>query len=315
MSINQPILEKSEQPLVLENCTDPNISQEQINALEEQSVNVAKGMVRIAGAKVRYTHLAPEHPTDEPGIVIANGYWATDGAYSALAAELAIRGRTVTHIKPPRTQGIVASVRPEHLKDVLLLQAQALWAVMKVQGEDQYDIYGHSMGAPIAARVANEKQERVHSLLLAGGAGMNGKNGFLGMLIKSGGLLHHDVYAGRRDLRRYTTPSIVTDTLIHGLRRPDRTLREGVTVAREDIRPRLERVKEAGISIGALLFDEDIFFTSGSILAATGDLLDVVHRTPGASHVYPQDHPLQHANDIISVSDTLYIRATHQQSA
>lgn len=305
MSIEKPVLETTSETLPLEHCTDPNVPAEQIHALQEQNVTVTKGQIRTSNAKVRYTLLAPEHSVDGTPVIIGNGYWATDDAYKPFAAQLALEGHTVALVKPPRTQDILPSLHPKHLKDVLLLQAQALWAVMKVMGEDQYDLYGHSMGGPVTSRVAEEKAERVRSLILAGPAGMDGGNGFITMLGNTGVLARRDVYGHRHDLRRNGTPNLLFGTLYHGFRRIDRTAREGITVAREDIRPRLQRIQESGIAIGALLFDQDAYFKSERILAASGYYLEAVHRTPDASHVYPQDHPVEHASDVAAMSDRL----------
>lgn len=310
MRIENPNVEISVEPIALEACEDAEVPQQQIEALQENNVTVSKGIARIGGARVRFTHLVPSVISDEVPIGIVNGYCGTESAYKQLAIEVALQGREVFYKRPPRTQTPFMAMRYDHLRDVLKLQSQATWGVMKAishySHHSQFDIYGHSMGVPIAIKAAGEKPDYVRSLILAGGAGLNGKNTFRGMLRKTVDVARNDVGGGRKELTKYVNPAVIlVDTAHHVLRRPDRTVREGFTVARIDARPSLRRLHGTGINIGAILFEKDGYFKVDEVMAASGDLFDDVEITLGATHVHPQDHPIEHADVVANMSQRL----------
>lgn len=314
MRIEQPDLEVSVEPIALERCSDSDVLPEQIKALQEDNVAVSRARAQIAGARVRFTHLVPSETVDETPVGIVNGFCGTESAYKQLAVELAIQGREVFYIRPPRTQTPFMALRRDHIRDVLKLQSQATWGVMKAirsyTGHELFDLYGHSMGVPITTKTALHKPEHVRSVVLAGGAGQNGRNTFLGMVKKTVGVARKDVRQGRKELTQYVHPLVILgDTAHHALRRPDRTVREGFTVARIDDRPSLERLHNSVVKVGALLFEKDGYFNPSDVLAASGIYFDEVEVTPEATHVYPQDHPREHASDVNAMLRRL---AVHQ---
>lgn len=303
MRIENPDFELSVVPIALERCNDSDLPRQQLEALQEDNIAALRGRIKVAGSRVRYTHLVPKALTDEVPMVIVNGYCGTESAYKQLAIELATQGREVVYIRPPRTQSPFMAMRPDHIRDVLKLQAQATWGTIKgirsYTGHELYDLYGHSMGVPIATKTAVHKPGYIRYAILAGGAGQNGHNTLPGMLKKTITVARNDVARGHQDITRYVHPTrIALDTAHHVLRRPDRTVREGYAVARIDDRDTLRRLGDTSVKIGAILFEKDGYFPPSEVLAASGDYFDDVEITPGATHIYPQDHPFEHADDV-----------------
>lgn len=303
MRIEKPDFELAVEPISLERCGDNDIPQQQIDALHDNDVAVLRARTKIAGARIRFTHLIPSIQTDEVPVGIVNGFCGTESAYKQLAVELALQGREVFYIRPPRTQTPFMAMRPDHIRDVLKLQSQATWSVMRAirsyTGHDLYDLYGHSMGVPITTKTALHKPNNVRSIVLAGGAGQNGQNSFRGMVRKSIDVARNDVVRGHKDIIRHVHPGVMAlDTAHHVLRRPDRTVREGFTVARIDDRPTLRKLKDMPVRVGAILFEQDGYFKPDEVLAVSGHLFDAIQVTPEATHIYPQDHPEEHGSDV-----------------
>jgi pimeloyl-ACP methyl ester carboxylesterase len=319
MSVEKTNIEVSVKPIALERCDDDDIRPEQIDALQDNRVAVARARAKIGGASVRFTHLVPSHQTDEVPIGIVNGYCGTESAYKQLAVELSLLGREVFYIRPPRTQTPFMAMRFDHLTDVLKIQSQATWGAMRAirsyTDHEQFDLYCHSMGVPIGLKAALHKPEHVRSVVLAAGAGLNGENTFWGMAHKSVNVARKDVRSGRKGLTQHVHPAVIlADTVHHVMRRPDRTVREGFTVARIDARPYVRELRKTAVNIGAILFEEDGYFPVEEVLTAcsaptpSGTLFDLVRITPGATHIYTQDHPAEHAHDVADLSRELVQR-------
>lgn len=246
-------------------------------------VEVCQRADRIAGATIRLSRFKPDVLSDEVPVLVNGGYCAPAEAYFNFALGLAKAGRDVTLVHSPRIQNPIQALRPENMRDVLRLQSQANWSVLR---DIEYaDIVGHSMGLVVALRSAREKHERIRSVSAAGGAGLDGPHGVAKMLLR--GLSGGPDFNARSGLAYKTAQHMLQD--------PVRTIREGLSVARVDVRSDLEAAKDHGIKIGAFLFGKDRLFNPQDVLDHSEPYFDQYEVVPHATHNFPIRHPFEHA--------------------
>lgn len=301
-NLELPVSEIHTQQVALENCTDPTIPDHLLDLLQEHDIKIYKGVAAIGGTTVRFTQLINMTAT-EPGVVISGGYCAPEGGQRYLAVYTALLGRNVSYIKPPRAQSLCATLNRGHLNDVLKLQQQAIWAasrdMMQRTDMDKIDVYGHSMGGVVATGVATHKPGKVRNLILAGSAGIDGKNTFRDRAKRLPNVIRHDIIGGIGDIRNSSGNGMALEAGAHILKRFDRTAREGITVARADIRGQIDRVQDCGTKVGVILFGDDGFFKVEDVKAANYDrIFNAFEVIPNVTHVFPQQEPKEHSYDI-----------------
>jgi hypothetical protein len=270
---------------------------EPLNHLESETISRSPALVpamneiavsqtvdRIAGATIRLSRFKPEALNDEVRVLINGGYCAPAEAYFSFALGLAQTGRDVTLVHSPRIQSPRQALRPDNIRDVLRLQSQANWSVLR--DVEYADIVAHSMGLVIALRSAREKHEHIRSVSAAGGAGLDGPHGITKMLLRS-------ISSGPDFEAR--SCGLVYKTAQHVLQDPVRTIREGLSVARIDVRSDLEAAKNHGIKIGAFLFGNDKLFSPQDVLEHSEPYFDQYDIVPEATHNFPIRHPFDHA--------------------
>lgn len=252
--------------------------------IERGYVEVTQDERSIGGAIVRRTRFVPDQLSDDVPVIINGGWCAPAKLYFKLAAGVAESGRDVSVVHPPRSQDLRHSISSDNFKDVLRLQSQANWAILR---ELEYaDIVAHSMGLVIALRTANQKPNNMRSISASGGAGLDGPHGVTRMALRC---------LGEATDFNYRTGIFPLQTLSHVLRDPVRTAREGVSAARADVHLDLEQARSNGIKIGAFLFGKDKLFSPEAILHHSGTHFDSFEIIPDAKHNYPITNPAEHA--------------------
>lgn len=304
MSLEMPITEFQSQEVALEECNDSLVSANQIDALLEADISVTKARAQIGGATVRYTQLINERLADPTPIVIANGFCGTEGAYKPLAVEIALRGRNVVYLEPPRSQAICGLIKEEHFENVLLLQQQSIWVAgresVKAVDCDQFDLFGHSLGGKTSTGVAMHKAERVRNIMLAAPTGLDGRNKLRHRITVLPQVALYDIGGGINAIRENSGNGLAVETAGHVLKRPIRTFREGVAAARADIRKDVDELRNRGVRIGLTLFANDGIFNTDHVLHANRarNFDAPIRIIPNARHAYPQEQPVEHSYDV-----------------
>src|SRR4051812_11413408 len=75
---------------------------------EEVPTRAIRGIARIAGAKIDYTHEAPLHDEDvkdQVPLIIAHGWGGSELTYAELRQEIAKRGKPAITWNSPRSKG------------------------------------------------------------------------------------------------------------------------------------------------------------------------------------------------------------------
>lgn len=282
----------------------PGLGKDRTPDTEHSFVN-EPGAVITNGTKVEYDFLLPKNPIDEIPIVIHNGFCAPSSVYNALAIGMAEEGRRVIRYHPPRHIETIKALLGGHIIDPLKKHSQAGHEVMKdvsrLYGYDQFDFLGHSMGTPIALQLAEHEPERVRSVMCTGGAGLDGGDSMISMGFKSVHLLRSEILAETSALSQHgSKDKVARDIASHILRDPIETLMEGYYVARVDSKDRLERVRDAGIRLGAILFEKDSFFDAQKVLEYVGRDFDFIMTVLQAKHIHPQLRPRDHAREQVA---------------
>lgn len=280
-----------------ESSAPPELYIEPLNTPDMLTITEYK--THVAGSRVDFMHFKPRYVSDQTPLIIVPGYCATVGAYEEFANQLALHGREVAYAKSPRGQHLWNALQPEHMRDVLRLQSQATWYVLKhivdTESGGKADLIAHSMGMVVAAKLATAKSGHIRSISSAGGAGLDGPHGVTSMLRKGAGVMLHEISPHAIESPHRVVPMVAIDTVKHVLRDPIRTLREGYAVARVDIANDLAFAKDHGIKIGAFLFEHDGFFTPNAVLSHSEQYFDSYNIVPYAQHIYPQTNPYEHA--------------------
>lgn len=256
------------------------------------------------GKPIKYDFFESDLPVDDVPIMISNGYCAPAVVYDAIAIGLAQNGRNVIRFHPPRNVSLGRMALGGHIRNPLKKHSQAGWEVIK-DGQKKYkfdkvDILGHSMGTPTAFMLAEQKPEAIRSVMCTGGAGLDGAGGLFIMAARGGRLLKNDVFDEKEKLKQLgNTRTVGQEIAKHILSHPLDTLAEGYYVSRADAAPSLIRVHKAGVRIGAILFEKDVFFRPNNVLNHVGKYFDYYVVLPDAKHIHPQIYPFKHSKEQI----------------
>ncbi len=270
----------------------------------------------------------PEEAIDNTAIGIVKGLGAPRGVYLGLAEALAKRGRPVFLYKSPRTQPLLDLVHPEHQRDPLIYQMQAVHAVAKalrnseevteLRGGNpvhQIDLGGHSMGNYIMVSTAYhdiiEKPSEdisIRTITSIAGAGLDGDGGMKQVAQHAKklwpGIAVDEIWKGLPLIIKSAPKDIKIDAIQHIFRSLPRILRETAKIVwSPGVREKIENVD---IPYGAILPENDQFFYWQKVLQKSGDLFDNNYEViKDANHVYPNSHPEEFAPHLIAMTHAL----------
>lgn len=270
----------------------------------------------------------PEETIDDTPIGIVKGLGAPRGVYLGLAEALAKRGRPVFLYKSPRIQPLVEQIQPEHLRDPLIFQMQAVHAVIKAlhnservaelrdgNAVDTVDLGGHSMGDYIMVGMAHHdtvekpyEDVKIRTMTSIAGAGLDGEGGWRQLAQHAKqlwpGIAVEEVWKGIPLIVKAAPRDIKWDAIQHVFRSLPRMMREsGKIVWSPSVE---ERVMDLDIPFGAILPEDDQFFNWLKVLKEGGHLFgDNYDVIPNAKHVYPNTHPEEFAPHLIAMSSVL----------
>lgn len=265
-----------------------------------------RGIAEISGGMVAYERLKPNIITDPTDVVIVPGFVGIKPAYDKLGQAFARQGREVVTLRPVRTQRFLNAVHPRHLLHPLLLQSQAVWAVMKDihddDGVDRFDLWCHSLGGPVGCSTAEHKPEYIRSINLVGSAGMDGHTPFsLAQRLYDAGLEIGKTAPGLDIDRLRTARHVAYYTLLN----PFRTTAEALAVSGIDNRPSVQRIRNLGIKVARTQLELDPFFPTAHITDEDKAAVDTFRFIPGLGHLGPQTEPELVARDSILAFDQL----------
>lgn len=280
----------------------------------DSSCVVRQGIVRIGGAAIKYTYERPEDPVDTTPLVITPGYGGIKPAYRDLRSSIAAHGKPAVTFRPPRTQSLMASFHPTHLKHPDMLLAQATYAVTRdiVQRygllEDfvKVDAVGHSMGGPAVVSAATEHPEYFRSVIAMAAAGLDGHT-LWDMTKRTPGVMKYEIMPAIKDIRTRSDIRSIRDIVHYAARNPWRTLAEGLKVGSGDMRDGVVEIGKLGVRTAALQFTGDRFFPVDGVREQSADLFDQFYEfsDPEANHVWPQLQPEAVSHTLVEITNTL----------
>lgn len=275
---------------------------------------VRQGVVGIGGAAIRYTYERPMEPTDSVPLIVTPGYGGIKPAYRDLRNSLAAHGKPAVTFRPPRTQSVSASLHPRHLMHPDRLLAQATAAIARdiieryglLEGFEQVDAVGHSMGGPAVISAALHKPERFRTVTAMAAAGLDGHT-LLDMTKRAPGVIAGEIIPAIQDIRTRSDIRSARDILHYMGRNPWRTLAEGLKVGSGDIRGSVTQVGKLSVRTAALQFTNDKFFPVEGVREKSADLFDHFREfpDPAANHVWPQLQPEAVAHELVDITTHL----------
>ncbi len=241
------------------------------------------GTAEIARAEVEWQYLVPINASKS--VLLAPGYFAKEGIYDDVADFLAGQGLAVATYNAVRNQGRGAGWHPKHLMRPERLVCQAAWGAIRdirkrpdIDGAptSKFTIAGHSMGGRTAVKNALLHPDVVDGVVLVDPAGV--ANHSLGSLVLriaefSGSEVVSAVWNGDIAPRQAARHAI--NGLMYGASNPFRTVAEGVSIARSDIKPDIEELAERQINVALLLSPGDRLVHADESLDAAPEVMDV----------------------------------------
>ncbi len=237
----------------------------------------------------------PDHPLK---VVNVNGFMAISKIYDEVGAAMASEGATTAvydtwHVmtkKDIKDPLLVASMGGRRMIDVM----------EELDGEQgETAAVGHSMGGPVAARLAAH-DPRVGYWVGDASAGIEHER-----------MAQVHIENGKEILSEEALPigkyaaakvGIAKLALIYGTRmaiNPSQPIRQAYLLCTDsDVTPYLQIAHDNGVMNGALLHDEDAFFHLHKQLAAINkraDLYDITRVSYGTKHGHANTHPLENA--------------------
>lgn len=266
---------------------------EEIRDISTKATKLFHGRFHTAYAEVNYTREEPHADDLEDAVpmVWANGYLGVMAAYDSPRHATASRGKTGINFEVGRTQRFPQNLNPLHLLKPQLLHGLALHDLIRVLQREQeiekVDIAGHSFGGFIATEVADHNPDDVRFLYQVAAAGLNGHD--LRTMRKRVPYVAADIRRSAPRLRG-EQGHLVWQEAKHFWRNPLRTLGEGIVAGTCDSMPAIGRIRQAGVKVGAALFEQDGFFEIESVLRNIDGKIDDISVHPDVSlgHFGPQ---------------------------
>lgn len=268
----------------------------------DEGTRLVRGIASIAGAKVHFTDESPLGIIDHEPFVIFPGFGGIKPGYKKLRHELAASGRRAVSYAPPRRQGLMASMHPNHLFAPEKLTSKAGYAVARYLLRDEevngLHLAGHSMGGPIATEVAAHK-EGILSVTLLGSAGLEDHD-MMTMGKRMPGFILHELIPALPMLRDEFNPSAVGHIAEYGLFNPYLTFGEVRQVSGADARPTIRHLGKLGVAVNVVQMEDDHLFIESNVHNQSSKLVDRYVVLTG-NHLKPQLDPEETANTILEL--------------
>lgn len=265
---------------------------------------------RIGGARVNITLEIPDEILDDTPTMIAHGYCGTEGAYAPFRNALARNGKVAGTYDTPRVQANFGSLNAKHFNQPTRLLSQSAWAAMrgtmkfasdqKLELKNEFDLIGHSMGAPTMTRTALKHPEHVRSVLMNEGAGFE-PNNTLSLLGRVPAFAIKELPSA--------DPRIIAGSAYYVMRNLYRTASEGMAVSNCDIRESVQKLGQLGIKTAIMFGQGDSLIHAARAARFSGEgVADkfVIYSRENADHLYLQKHPLEAAMAQLQILDTLH---------
>ena len=259
-----------------------------------ENVICTDGIAEIARGHVAYSYFQPNNPIDDVPIIISPGIVGIKPAYDTFGLACAEAGRKTATIRPMRRHHLSSAAHPDHLLHPLKLPSQAIWAVMRdirdIYGDEQFDVFAHSMGGPTIMGVADKKPRYIRNINLVGSAGLDGQSTLsLGSKLPAAA---KEILPAILKLE-LDRQKAVKHILHYAFQNPLRTGAEAIAVSRSNITESIERARENGIKIARLQFKSDPFFPTGNISEESKLAVDLYleFHDPEAGHLAPLLQP------------------------
>lgn len=258
---------------------------------ESVPTSVYTGIGRVAGMNlaVEYTFEGPETGGQDTPLLIFNGLAGTEGAYDEFRSEVAQRGKPAISVRPVR-----GDYHLGHMLHPQKLASKAGLGVMRdvtaEAGYEKYDVWAHSFGGQPATELAIHRPELVRTVTLASAVGLDDHN-LPKMIERLGDFARKDFLPSLGKLA--TMPSFIRDEVEYFGRNPALTLAEALSAGSCSLHERVQRVRELGIPVGAILYARDDFHPAEAVVRHSSHLFDARHiyRDPEARHTSPQTDP------------------------
>jgi pimeloyl-ACP methyl ester carboxylesterase len=264
----------------------------------------------IANTKTTIERPNLENLVDTVPLLWVPGYGGIKPAYRRPREGSAQEGRISATWRPIRDLSFVETFRLANLRHPELLPRRTLQSVINYVCDDtesdQVDLACHSMGGFIAALATVKDTERVRNLVLVASAGLE-DHSLLTLAKRSLPFFKGEFIPHFHTLREENEARMALEALDYFLRNPLRTMAEGFAVANCNIRDDIERVRDAGVMIGGLLFAADELFIEENVRDQAGHLFHILDtfEMPDVGHMGPQLHGLAVARAVVSISTRL----------
>lgn len=289
---------------------DESIPERQIEVPPEdrQQTIVIAGQRKLNGATVEYTYEQPiDYIIDDVPLLIVNGYMGTEPAYDRWRQNTAQRGKPAITLRPVRKLSPAVALHRKYLTHPGALPSRAVYGVIQDMKEryefEQFDVAGHSMGGWVSTMVAEEHPEDIRSITYVAAAGLE-DHSFIKMMQRLPKFYKEEFKQHVKTLYAENHKKLAFESLHYILRRPLRTLAEGIGVSECDIRPVLPLLGAYGIKLAALNFDSDKLVLNTYVKQDIGHLFDYCETHPDSSlgHLLPQLEPLLVSDSVLAIN-------------
>lgn len=264
----------------------------------------------IASTKTTIECPTDQNLTDPVPLLWVPGYGGIKPAYRRPREGSAQKGRISATWRPIRDMSLIDTFRPANLRHPELLPRRTLQSVAQYvceeTGSEQVDLACHSMGGFIAALATVKDTDRIRNLVLVASAGLE-DHSLLTLAKRSVPFFKGEFIPHFHTLREENEARMALEALDYFLRNPLRTFAEGLAVANCNIRDDIDRVRDAGVMIGGLLFASDELFIEENVRDQAGHLFHILDTfdIPEVGHMGPQLHGLAVARAVVSITTRL----------
>ena len=295
-----------------------DIDPEELNVPQIYPTTLSRHNVIVtdhSGEAIACTRSTIESPltqnvTDPVPLLWVPGYGGIKPAYRRPREGSAQDGRISVTWRPVRDLSLLNTFKPSNLRHPELLPRRTLEAVINDVCEqtesDQVDLACHSMGGFIAALAAAKDPSKIRNLVLVASAGLE-RHSLRTLARRSIPFVRGEFIPHFHTLREENEARMALEALDYFLRNPLRTLAEGLAVANCNIVDDLDRIRNAGIMIGGLLFASDELFIEANIRDQSEHLFHILDTFDDGSvgHMGPQLHGQAVAHAVVDITQRL----------
>lgn len=264
--------------------------------------------LKHAGMTIRMACTEPLDTTehlDKPTIIIKHGFGAARPAYNAYARALAAEGNRVVHYGMPRSIRADIQYHPRYLTDILTIHSRALKGVslesmrQNPNGPDRVRVVGHSMGGIVVAKFIAHQPELVESAIVLGSTGLH-PHSFREMAIRGASAISREIMPFAKGVPGSEKVALGIHSGWHLARNPLLLLREGHQAATGDALQNIASARKAGVPVGAIWMDQDVFFPLKEVYETTKAQFDATLTVPG-NHLKPQQYATEAAHETLQL--------------